>query len=466
MGLEKLTSRGAVLEAMRKYDELGRDAFLARYGFGVSRRYVLRHEGRDYDSKAVAGVAYGIQFPHDPPCTPATINGGVGYAGAATVLRRMGFDVFDTHGRRGAAADRIPARIVSNATPRAALRPPTPSRSADLLLIGCVKQKRASAAPASELYTSDLFGKRRSYAERTGVPWFILSALHGLVSPETVIEPYDVALKDQTASYRREWGEKVVTDLIAGGSVAAGSVVEVHAGASYVDAIAPGLVALGAEISQPLTGLTFGEQLSWYLRSDAATVVSAAAPTHSAICRHLGDPANSAPCLDFPWGRNDLDVAGLYSWWVDESGASMLSRGLGQPIDPGLVYAGLAGATSAARITVSSTLRSRVAGNHLRGGIHGSTWRKSLTAILLDQLDLDMSSGDLSSAAQVELTNWMHDHLRLAVYPIVDSHSVGAAEDALLMALDPPLNLDGMAETAVRASLRDLRRALPRKRRG
>jgi hypothetical protein len=127
------------------------------------------------------------------------------------------------------------------------------------------------------------------------------------------------------------------------------------------------------------------------------------------------------------------------------------------------VYAGLAGATSAARISVSSTLRSRIARNHLRGGIHGSTWRKSLTAVLLDELDLDVSSSDLSPSSQADLTTWMHDHLRLAVYPIADAAAVGAAEDALLEHLDPPLNLEGMVDTPTRASLRALRRQLPRR---
>lgn len=55
--------RNAVLKAIAEYDRLGRDEFLAKHGYGPARKYVLIHKGRHYDSKAIAGVAFGIQYP-------------------------------------------------------------------------------------------------------------------------------------------------------------------------------------------------------------------------------------------------------------------------------------------------------------------------------------------------------------------------------------------------------------------
>lgn len=47
-----------MLKVLVERDELGREAFLKKYGFGEARSYVVVHEGREYDSKAaVAGVA-------------------------------------------------------------------------------------------------------------------------------------------------------------------------------------------------------------------------------------------------------------------------------------------------------------------------------------------------------------------------------------------------------------------------
>ena len=74
-------------------------------------------------------------------------------------------------------------------------------------IVACSKTKLATPAPAKDLYTSPLFKAARAYCERTYDRWFILSALHGLVEPETVIEPYDVTLARMTAADSVEKGD-------------------------------------------------------------------------------------------------------------------------------------------------------------------------------------------------------------------------------------------------------------------
>lgn len=135
---------------------------------------------------------------------------------------------------------------------------------ADVVLVGCVKTKRSEPASARELYTSALFVKRRAYADALGVPWFILSAEHGLLGQDEVIAPYDLALKRTSTSYRREWGRRVVEALVDRCGDLRGRTVEVHAGAEYVVAIDGPLRALGARATWPLQGLSLGPQLHWY----------------------------------------------------------------------------------------------------------------------------------------------------------------------------------------------------------
>jgi uncharacterized HhH-GPD family protein len=137
----------------------------------------------------------------------------------------------------------------------------------DVVLVGCVKTKAPEAGPARDLYLSPLFERRRRYAESSGQPWYILSAEHGLVDPGTIIEPYDVYLADQTADYRQAWGEWVAAKLVRVRGSIDGLVIEVHAGAAYVDAIDEPLRRHGAVVLTPLAGLRRGEQLSWYDRS-------------------------------------------------------------------------------------------------------------------------------------------------------------------------------------------------------
>jgi hypothetical protein len=90
-GLSDLTERSAVLQAMVEFDELGRDVFLARYGYGPARSYFVVHNGKQYDSKALAGVAVGKQFPTSGPLAPSDFSGGE--ATVEAKLESLGFEV-------------------------------------------------------------------------------------------------------------------------------------------------------------------------------------------------------------------------------------------------------------------------------------------------------------------------------------------------------------------------------------
>jgi hypothetical protein len=91
MSFRDFNSREAVLSAIAECDRVGRDTFLATYGFGRSRSYVLRYEGREYDSKAILGVAHGYQFPDQGPLRAVDFSGGE--QTVWTKLMALGFEV-------------------------------------------------------------------------------------------------------------------------------------------------------------------------------------------------------------------------------------------------------------------------------------------------------------------------------------------------------------------------------------
>ena len=94
MALGDLTSRAAVLAAIREYDELGRDAFLEKYGFGASKRYFIEHDGKRYESKAIAGVSVGFEHPDKGYLANNQFTGGVASVGRK--LSDLGFRFIDT----------------------------------------------------------------------------------------------------------------------------------------------------------------------------------------------------------------------------------------------------------------------------------------------------------------------------------------------------------------------------------
>jgi hypothetical protein len=91
--LSRLTDRDAVLRAVREFDRLGRTAFLEQFGYGEALRYYVRIKGNDYDSKAIVGVAFGMQYPSEGPLRPGQFSGG--QATVQRALARLGFDVVD-----------------------------------------------------------------------------------------------------------------------------------------------------------------------------------------------------------------------------------------------------------------------------------------------------------------------------------------------------------------------------------
>jgi Family of unknown function (DUF6884) len=132
-------------------------------------------------------------------------------------------------------------------------------------LVGCVKRKASAAMPARDLYTSPLFVGRRSFVERQCTEWWILSAEHGLVHPDQILAPYDLALKSLGRVERRSWSRRVLSALDERVRFRPGDVVEIHAGAEYRDyGLLEGLAVRGCVIEVPTAGLSMGRQLQFY----------------------------------------------------------------------------------------------------------------------------------------------------------------------------------------------------------
>jgi hypothetical protein len=142
-----------------------------------------------------------------------------------------------------------------------------------IALVGCARTKRRQRAPAAELYTSPLFQRTREYVEESPdyFAWHILSAKRGLVDPDEVLEPYDLALADLTPAERAAWGHRVSAALIAKYAGARASGVDVwfdlYAGSPYRRHLVPELTRAGFRVAVPLAGLRIGQQLAWLNRA-------------------------------------------------------------------------------------------------------------------------------------------------------------------------------------------------------
>jgi len=124
-----------------------------------------------------------------------------------------------------------------------------------IVLVQCTNSKRDERAPARDLYDeSDYFRDYRAYALEKGDEWYILSAKHGLLDPETVIDPYDErglneAQAESIAEYfaDRTRGDDII-EVLAGGR-------------DYADVLTPELERqTAADVLEPHRGLRIGER--------------------------------------------------------------------------------------------------------------------------------------------------------------------------------------------------------------
>lgn len=175
----------------------------------------------------------------------------------------------------------------------------------------------------------------------------------------------------------------------------------------------------------------------------------------------LSDEHRTEPPASFPTDPSSASHAGLYSWWADDTARSIIAAQLGVPI-PRLIYAGQAGATRWPSGTKSNaTLASRVRTNHISGNASSSTFRLTISAILLEPLGLVVAKpGRLERDDNRRVSDWIKEHLRVAIVPYHDRDSLGRIESEVLDLLDPPLNLEGRPPTDSRTLLSSLRKRI------
>lgn len=131
-----------------------------------------------------------------------------------------------------------------------------------IILVSCVGRKKQNPSPAKFLYCSDWFLKAYELVVLLNKEWFILSALHGLLHPDKIIDPYNLTLKKLPKKNRLEWSENVFGELKK--ILEPGDEVIIFAGESYREFLEEKLINFGAIVKVPMYKLPIGKQLQWF----------------------------------------------------------------------------------------------------------------------------------------------------------------------------------------------------------
>jgi len=363
-------------------------------------------------------------------------------AGAAAVTAGM------TPGATGAAG-------AASSAPRHSTQPgsggATPELRPDLVLVEDSRQQGSEPAAAAELFTGDVFRRARAYAKASGAPWFILSAEYGLLAPDQVVAPYDRSMATAPTAYREAWGPWVLARL----ETMAGSVrrmrIEMHAVSQAAsEGLRRQLLGNGATVLEPLRGLSVQDRIAWYdrLSGAAGRAVPGSGFAADDAAARLGDASQaSRPSTLLASVDAALRGPGLYSWFVDETGAQELTEGLGAHVAPGLVWVGQAGAVRpGSGMTSTTNLRNQISWVHLGRSVRLSPLRRVLGAALSKVPEAEVANED-------QLTDWMHDHLRVGIAGSEAPERLAEVAEEFGRRLAPQLSPEHSADPQLRAAV-------------
>ena len=101
-----------------------------------------------------------------------------------------------------------------------------------IAILGCKSQKQDYECPAEEMYSkSYIFSKQLEIVNKNYDKYYILSSKYGLITPDTIIEPYDLIFEPPhtnftrgmgagynsapraTKQYKQEWAKQVVEQI-------------------------------------------------------------------------------------------------------------------------------------------------------------------------------------------------------------------------------------------------------------
>jgi uncharacterized protein involved in type VI secretion and phage assembly len=123
-----------------------------------------------------------------------------------------------------------------------------------LYLIACSMAKLDHAAPAAQLYTGQAFKLAMRAAKAANADVLILSALHGVLEPDDVINPYDCYLGGLPKTDRAIWAITTAAQLAPYRERFAVILAGKHYAAACDDF---------TNKREPLKGLGIGRQLSF-----------------------------------------------------------------------------------------------------------------------------------------------------------------------------------------------------------
>lgn len=82
-----------------------------------------------------------------------------------------------------------------------------------IALIACCGEKKQESCKAEDIYKSPLFLLSKTWVKKRNLKWMILSAKHGLLNPDKIIDPYNLSLNNFKKDDLKKWDLMVQSQI-------------------------------------------------------------------------------------------------------------------------------------------------------------------------------------------------------------------------------------------------------------
>lgn len=294
-----------------------------------------------------------------------------------------------------------------------------------VVLVSCGRRKRADLVPAKDLYTSPRFQEARKFAESFADHWFVISAKYGLVSPETAISPYDVALETFSLRQKTSWVDGIVESLTKANLL--NSRITVLASGSYASTLREKLENFGVDAAFPFLESEGEAEYEILLRLNSKPKRFLDYKRFYEILSRL----NSMPAQNIPFGSvsgKSVHKAGVYFFFDREE----LTRFCCPDVNR-VIRIGTHAVSKDSKSQLWQRLRTHRGNDDLSGSHRSSIFRLHVGSALLCMLGEKLSSwgvGDNASqdvrtaerALEQKVSEYMRQ-LKVSYLPILDRAS-------------------------------------------
>lgn len=293
-----------------------------------------------------------------------------------------------------------------------------------ITLVGCGWRNDDYPAVAEDLYGSLLFRASIEVASALPGEWGVLSALHGLLSPNDLVVPCDLLLQSMSASERSHWGEKVFRQIVKRFNPGPSDIIVVLAGKEYAKEIVMHFKARKILCLEPLDGLSLDYQLATLKAVQKCPEAWIGVESIYTFLRRL---RLSFSLGDLPAVMNTLPQRGVYFFFDPaelRTGRSELR----------LVRVGTHGIKAGSKATLSRRLRAHYGANSGGGAHRSSVFRKHVGRALILRDDLDVATwgkvrmlADRKAESDLEYRVSLYlRSLLVKVIPVLDEPSVNS----------------------------------------